>query len=399
MTAAIRSALATAARGSALSRAEAMALAACDDLGRLTAAAERALPGGARHPCELLQEGVHPAHQAVPGRVPLLHLRARAAGGRAALSRARGGAGDRARGAGGRLQGGAVHAGRSAGAALRGGARGAGRPRRGVDAALPRDVRGAGAEGDRPAAAPQSRRDGRGLAHAPAQGIGVAGHHAGDGVGPAVRARGSALRLARQGAGGAPCHARGGRPGARCPSRPAFSSASARRGPSASRRCSPSATCTSATATSRRSSSRTSAPSPATRMSGAAEPSLEDQVWTIAVARLIFGPAMNIQAPPNLRPEGAGRADPGRHQRLGRRVAGDAGSRQPRGALAASGRPRARHRSGRPHAGGASGDLSGVHLPSAGSGSFSPWGEGAPKGRMGAFCRGQLNSPLTSSAR
>jgi len=43
---------------------------------------------------------------------------------------------------------------------------------------------------------------------------------------------------------------------------------------------------------------------PGTRMSRAAEPSLEDQVWTIAVARLIFGPAMNIQAPPNLRPEG-----------------------------------------------------------------------------------------------
>src|SRR5262245_49381786 len=43
---------------------------------------------------------------------------------------------------------------------------------------------------------------------------------------------------------------------------------------------------------------------PGTRMSGAAEPSLEDQVWTIAVARLLFGPAMNIQAPPNLRPEG-----------------------------------------------------------------------------------------------
>jgi len=43
---------------------------------------------------------------------------------------------------------------------------------------------------------------------------------------------------------------------------------------------------------------------PGTRMAGAAEPSLEEQVWTIAVARLIFGPAMNIQAPPNLRPEG-----------------------------------------------------------------------------------------------
>jgi len=43
---------------------------------------------------------------------------------------------------------------------------------------------------------------------------------------------------------------------------------------------------------------------PGTRMAGAEEPSLDDQVWTIAVARLIFGPTMNIQAPPNLRPEG-----------------------------------------------------------------------------------------------
>jgi FO synthase len=43
---------------------------------------------------------------------------------------------------------------------------------------------------------------------------------------------------------------------------------------------------------------------PGTRMAGAGEPSLEDHVWTIAVARLILGPHMNIQAPPNLRPEG-----------------------------------------------------------------------------------------------
>jgi len=42
---------------------------------------------------------------------------------------------------------------------------------------------------------------------------------------------------------------------------------------------------------------------PGTRMSGAPEPSLEEQVWTIAVARLIFGPDMNIQSPPNLRPD------------------------------------------------------------------------------------------------
>jgi FO synthase len=41
---------------------------------------------------------------------------------------------------------------------------------------------------------------------------------------------------------------------------------------------------------------------PHTKMAQAPEPELEDLVWTIAVARLIFGGAMNIQAPPNLSP-------------------------------------------------------------------------------------------------
>jgi len=41
---------------------------------------------------------------------------------------------------------------------------------------------------------------------------------------------------------------------------------------------------------------------PGTAMAGAAEPTLEDHLWTIAVARLIFPPRMNIQAPPNLNP-------------------------------------------------------------------------------------------------
>lgn len=39
---------------------------------------------------------------------------------------------------------------------------------------------------------------------------------------------------------------------------------------------------------------------PDTRMAEADEPDLDDLMWTIALARLIFGPAMNIQAPPNL---------------------------------------------------------------------------------------------------
>jgi FO synthase len=43
---------------------------------------------------------------------------------------------------------------------------------------------------------------------------------------------------------------------------------------------------------------------PGTRMAQAPEPDLEEQLWTIAVARLLFGSGMSIQAPPNLQPEG-----------------------------------------------------------------------------------------------
>ena len=42
---------------------------------------------------------------------------------------------------------------------------------------------------------------------------------------------------------------------------------------------------------------------PDTRMAEAPEPTLDDLLWTIACARLIFGPDMAIQAPPNLTPE------------------------------------------------------------------------------------------------
>ncbi|MFN3658034.1 MAG: 5-amino-6-(D-ribitylamino)uracil--L-tyrosine 4-hydroxyphenyl transferase CofH [Pseudolabrys sp.] len=43
-------------------------------------------------------------------------------------------------------------------------------------------------------------------------------------------------------------------------------------------------------------------PKPGTRMADAPPPSLEEHLWTIAAARLIFPAAMNIQAPPNLSP-------------------------------------------------------------------------------------------------
>ncbi len=41
---------------------------------------------------------------------------------------------------------------------------------------------------------------------------------------------------------------------------------------------------------------------PRTKLAGAAEPDLDDLLWSIAAARLILGPTMNIQAPPNLSP-------------------------------------------------------------------------------------------------
>ncbi|HWK66729.1 MAG TPA: 5-amino-6-(D-ribitylamino)uracil--L-tyrosine 4-hydroxyphenyl transferase CofH [Rhizobiaceae bacterium] len=43
-------------------------------------------------------------------------------------------------------------------------------------------------------------------------------------------------------------------------------------------------------------------PKPGTRMANAHAPELDDHLWTIAVARLLFDADMNIQAPPNLSP-------------------------------------------------------------------------------------------------
>lgn len=42
---------------------------------------------------------------------------------------------------------------------------------------------------------------------------------------------------------------------------------------------------------------------PNTKMANALEPSIEELCWTIAAARIIFGAAVNIQAPPNLSPQ------------------------------------------------------------------------------------------------
>src|ERR1700734_4036024 len=41
---------------------------------------------------------------------------------------------------------------------------------------------------------------------------------------------------------------------------------------------------------------------PGTKLAGGAEPDLDDLLWSLTAARLILGPTMNIQAPPNLSP-------------------------------------------------------------------------------------------------
>jgi FO synthase len=48
-------------------------------------------------------------------------------------------------------------------------------------------------------------------------------------------------------------------------------------------------------------------PKAGTRMAGAIAPPLDELVWTVSVARILLGPHMNIQAPPNLNPGVLGR--------------------------------------------------------------------------------------------
>ena len=279
--------------------------------------------------------------------------------GEAAYLDRRAGAGDRPRRRRGRLQGGAVHARRQAGAALRRGARGARPARPRDDAVLSRRDGGAGAEGNRPAAAPQSRRDDPRGDRAAARRLGVAGHHARERRRAAVASRRAAFRLARQGACGAARGDRGGRRGG---------GAVHLGHPDRHRRDPPRA---------HRGVARAARPARAPRPHpGNHHPEFPRQARHPHGGRARArsrrasvddcGGAADLRAgdePPGAAQSDAGRAggdDRGRDQRLGRRLAGHAGPRQPRGAVAASRRPRPPHRRGRQIAGRAARDLSGL---------------------------------------
>jgi FO synthase len=86
---------------------------------------------------------------------------------------------------------------------------------------------------------------------------------------------------------------------------------------------------------------------PGTKLAGAAEPDLNDLLWTLAAARLILGPRMNIQAPPNLSPGVYPRLICGGDQRLGRDLSHHSRSRQSGGALAGDHGACRAHRRGR----------------------------------------------------
>ena len=46
---------------------------------------------------------------------------------------------------------------------------------------------------------------------------------------------------------------------------------------------------------------------PGTKMANAPEPTFDDLVWTLALTRILFGPEMSVQAPPNLMPDSYGK--------------------------------------------------------------------------------------------
>ena len=106
---------------------------------------------------------------------------------------------------------------------------------------------------------------------------------------------------------------------------------------------------------------------PGTKMADAAEPSLDDELWTAAAARLVLGAGYEHPgaAEPLLRRLSA--AARRGHQRLGRRFARDDRPRQPRGAVARDRAARGGDAGGRAGARRAASRLPGVRRLGAGS--------------------------------
>ena len=155
---------------------------------------------------QLLAQGLHPAHQALPRRLSLLHLRGAPPQPRSSVSLHRRRARDCTRGGGSRLPRGVVHPRRSTGTTLPGGAGSAREARSCIHLVLSRTCGADGVRGDRLAAASQPRGHVASRSRPPARGVGLGRHHGRVDVGTPVRAGRPALRLARQTAESAARH-------------------------------------------------------------------------------------------------------------------------------------------------------------------------------------------------
>ena len=246
-----------------------------------------------------IRQGLHPADEALPRRLPLLHVRRAATEGRARVHVGGRGARGRASGRGLRLPRGAVHARRQAGAPLPRGTGGARRARLRDDDRVPRAHVPRRARGDRSASPRKPGRDDAGRAGCAPGGDGVAGDHARDGVDrlserggphfgspdkrPVVRLATIALagELAIPFTSGILIGI-GETRAERIDALLAIRDLHERHGHI------------------QEVIVQNFRAKAGTKMVDAPEPSLEELLWTAAAARLVLGPEMNIQAPPNL---------------------------------------------------------------------------------------------------
>ena len=185
-------------------------------LDELMAEARAVRERAARAARHLQPEGLHPADEALPGRLPLLHVRPPAAARRARVHDDRRGARrSRARASGPAAARRSSRSATSPSCAT--GRRATSWPRSGADSTVEYLAHAAAgrARGDVAPAAPQPGRAHRGRLRAAPAGRGLDGADARDDLGAALGARRPALRLARQAAGGAARDAAPRRRGAR----------------------------------------------------------------------------------------------------------------------------------------------------------------------------------------
>ena len=339
-----------AASGQRLSDSQAMAIAACEDLARLCAVAEDMTLAGHGTHVSFSKKVFIPAHQTVPRCLPLLHLRPDPESWRARLSLALTRCSSIARSAARRcrMQGGFVHAWRQAGITLSRRASGSPRTSSDYDSTLVLSRTGDGASralketGLLPHSESRASWTSGWLATAACQVSASQGIMLESLVPPRLmRKPGMAHHGSPDKASALEAFATLSKRQERTavsPSPPGCSSVSAKRASNGSRPCWQSAqlheTLRPYSGNHHSEFPRQARPP---KWQRAPEPTLDEHIWTIAAARLIFGSAMNIQAPPNLaRPARWTQAHPRRHQRLGRRLAGHPGPRQPRSAVAPS---------------------------------------------------------------